>query len=235
VSMGCRRVMTLLVTTYFVLALTALLPLINPVGSALVFLGLVGDETPKVYRNLARRVAITMFIFLLTIEYLGSYLLGFFSLSLPIVQVTGGLVLASNGWRLLFEQDANAHTRNKGQEIGAVSIAQLDDLSRKIFYPFTFPITAGPGALVVVLTLSAHASANAFVQKATAHAGIAIAAVALSILVYLCYGYAPRLIQIVSPATAHGILRIIAFLLMCIGVQLLWNGLTALWVKVPGR
>jgi small neutral amino acid transporter SnatA (MarC family) len=147
--------MALLATTYFLLTFTALLPLINPVGSALVLLGHVGDETPAVYPNLARRVAITMFGFLLTLEYLGSYPLGFFSLSLPIVQVTGGLVIASNAWRLLFEKDANAHVRGKHQEIGANSVADVDDLNGKIFYPFTFPITAGPGALVVILALNA--------------------------------------------------------------------------------
>ena len=79
---------------YFLLAFTALLPLGNPFGSALVFLGMVGEEPDAVYRQLAGRVAAGTFVFLLSIEYLGSVILGFFGIALPIVQVAGGLVIA---------------------------------------------------------------------------------------------------------------------------------------------
>src|ERR1700733_2311361 len=97
----------------FLLTFTALLPLINPIGSALVFLGLVGDESPDVYKRLARGVAVTTTAFLIVIEFLGSFLLIFFGISLPIVQVTGGLVISATAWSLLFEKDATAHARNK--------------------------------------------------------------------------------------------------------------------------
>jgi multiple antibiotic resistance protein len=209
----------------FLLAFTALLPLINPVGSALVFIGLVGDEPALVYRQLARQVAIATIGFLVVIEFLGSVLLNFFGISLPIVQVTGGIVIAAMAWALLFEKDANACTWNKHQEIVGSKLAEGDDLSGKVFYPFTFPITAGPGTLAVMLTLSAHASENNLHGKVAAHLGVALAALVLSGFVYLCYGYAPKLIEAVSPSTVHVILRMITFLLMCIGVQIAWNGM----------
>jgi multiple antibiotic resistance protein len=218
----------------FLLALTALLPLINPIGSALVFLGLVGDEPAIVYRQVARRIAIATFGFLIIIEFLGSLILKFFGVSLPIVQVTGGLVIAATAWSLLFEKDANAHSRNKHEEIAEGAPAEDEDLSAKIFYPFTFPITAGPGTLVVMITLSARASENSWSGTAAAHGGIVLAAVALSGSVYLCYGYAPRLIKAVSPSTVHGILRVMAFILMCIGVQIAWNGISLLVAKLLG-
>ena len=212
----------------FLLALTALLPLVNPIGSALVFLGLVGDESAAVYRRLARRIAIATTGFLIVIEFLGSLLLSFFGISLPIVQVTGGLVIAATAWSLLFEKDASAEARNKHKEIAGSSSTEDDDLEGKIFYPFTFPVTAGPGTLVVMLTLSAHASMKRLAGSAATHAGIVLAVVILSGSVYLCYGYAPRLIKAVSPSTVHGILRVIAFILMCIGVQIAWNGISLL-------
>jgi multiple antibiotic resistance protein len=86
----------------------------------------------------------------------------------------------------------------------------------------------------VTITLSAHATASSLIEKAQAYGGIAIAAAVLSASVYLCYAYAPKLMKAVSPATVHGILRVMAFILMCIGVQIAWNGMSllamALWV-----
>src|SRR3984885_6968650 len=138
---------------FFALAFSALLPVINPLGSALVFLGLVGDAPPSVIRTLARKIAISMLLFLVVIELVGTALLSFFGISLPVVQVSGGLVLASMGWGLLNQEDAARH--HDQPEIDAAKAGPLDD---KIFYPFTFPVTAGPGTIVVMLTLSAHAS-----------------------------------------------------------------------------
>lgn len=161
--------------------------------------------------------------------------MGFFSISLPIVQVTGGLVIAATAWSLLFEKDASAEIRNKHNEIGGPKCMEGEDLGGKIFYPFTFPITAGPGTLVVTLTLSAHASSKGFFGSATTHAGIILASLVLSASVYFCYGYARQLIKAVSPSTVHGILRVIAFILMCIGVQIAWNGVLLLGPALLAR
>src|SRR5580658_8773108 len=212
----------------FLLAFTALLPLINPIGSALIFLGLVGDESAAVYRQLARKVAMATILFLMVIEFLGSLLLSFFGISLPVMQVTGGIIIAATAWSLLFESDAGATARKKHQEIGASGAKEDDDLAGMVFYPFTFPITAGPGTLVVMLTLSARVSNKGLSEAAASHAGIVLAAVVLSASVYFCYAYAPKLIKAVSPSTVHGILRVIAFVLMCIGVQIAWNGISML-------
>lgn len=219
----------MLIWRSFLIAFTALLPLINPIGSALVFLGLVGDESEAVYRRLARGVAFATFIFLVVIQFLGSLLLGFFGLSLPIVQVTGGLIIAATGWNLLFEKDAAADARNKHKEIGGSMASDGEEnLNDKIFYPFTFPVTAGPGTLVVMLTLSARVPPNVLTERLQGHLGILLAALVLSASVYLCYGYAPKITQSISPSSVHGMLRVIAFILMCIGVQIAWNGISVL-------
>jgi multiple antibiotic resistance protein len=218
----------MLVWVSFLLAFTALLPLINPIGSALIFLGLVGDEPVEIYTQLSRKIAVATIAFLLIIEFLGSLILNFFGISLPIVQVTGGVIIAAIAWSLLFEKDAAANVRNKHQEIAQSDSLEVPDLAGKIFYPFTFPITAGPGTLVVMLTLSARASNMKLADNIATHVGIALAVVALSVSVYFCYRYAPKLIRAVAPSTVHGILRVIAFFLMCIGVQILWNGISLL-------
>src|SRR5262249_22996960 len=161
---------------FFGLAFSALLPLVNPLGDALVFLGLVGSAPPVVYRALARKIAISTTIFLIAIEVVGAALLNFFGISLPVMQVSGGLVLAAMGWSLL-NQDDPSQDKKQAEGDGAA----LGTLEAKIFYPFTFPITAGPGCIVVIVTLSAHASVRGVLPNIAAHAGISLAVVVLSV------------------------------------------------------
>jgi multiple antibiotic resistance protein len=216
-----------LVWSQFGIAFSALLPLVNPLGSALVFYGLVGAAPPEVYRRLARRIAINTVLFLLVIELIGAALLSFFGVSLPIVEVAGGLVLAAMGWSLLNKQGAAAHQQEK-EDQAQTSDLDFEELNRKTFYPLTFPITAGPGCIVIMLTLTAHASTHRLVPDLFGHLGILIAVVVLCVLVYLAYAYAPLITRKISPQTAHGIVRVIAFLLLCIGVQITWNGVSSL-------
>ncbi|MGA9990358.1 MAG: MarC family protein [Terriglobales bacterium] len=213
----------MIVLKYFALGFSALLPLINPLGSALVFLGLVGVAPADVYRSLARKIAISTTLFLLVVELVGAGLLNFFGISLPVVQVSGGFVLAAMGWGLLNEKDSTASS-----DKGTVAPVDFHSLEENVFYPFTFPVTAGPGCIVVMLTLSAHASGKNVLNNILAHVGILLAVFALSFTVLISYRYAPRITQKIAPQTVHGILRVIAFILLCIGVQIAWNGMQAL-------
>jgi multiple antibiotic resistance protein len=213
----------LIVLKYFALAFSALLPLINPLGSALVFLGLVGVAPTHVYRSLARKIAISTTLFLLVVELIGAGLFNFFGISLPVVQVSGGFVLAAMGWGLLNEKDSTATG-----EKGTVAPVDLHTLEESVFYPFTFPVTAGPGCIVVMVTLSAHASGRTVLSSILGHLGILLAVVVLSFTVFVSYRYAPKITQRISPQTAQGIIRVVAFILLCIGVQIAWNGVRAL-------
>jgi multiple antibiotic resistance protein len=216
---------------YFAWGFSALLPLVNPLGSALIFLGLVGPAPIDVYHSLARRIAINTIIFFAVIELVGSSLLGFFGISLAIMQVSGGIVIAMIGWSLLNQQETSpgqvkADAANAATP--AFTKADFSSLQEKAFYPLTFPITAGPGCIVVMLTLSVHATHPSTTDTIIAHVGLFISAIVLSGLMYFCYANAPRITQAISPSTAHGILRVIAFILFCIGVQIAWNGLSSL-------
>jgi multiple antibiotic resistance protein len=216
---------------YFALGFSALLPLINPLGSALIFLGLVGNAPIGTYRALARKIAINTVIFLAIVQLIGSSLLGFFGISLGIMQVSGGIVIAMIGWSLLNQKDsAPSQEKTDAAEaaIPAITRDEIHQFREKAFYPFTFPITAGPGCIVVMLTLSVHAAHPILSQTIIAHLGLLVAAIVLSGIIYFCYAYAPKITSAISPSTAHGILRVIAFILLCIGVQIAWNGLSSL-------
>jgi multiple antibiotic resistance protein len=222
----------LIVWKAFLIAFSVLLPLINPLGSALVFLGLVGEAPGSVLRSLARRIAISNVIFLGVFEVTGAAILNFFGLSLPIVQLSGGMVVAAIGWGLLNERNASVASSRKAEESSGAKEPDTSHLEEGIFYPFTFPITSGPGTLVGLLTLTAHISNKALSNNIQAHIGVFLAVIVLSILCYFCYAYAPKINKIIPPSTAHGILRVIAFILLCIGIQIAWNGLSALLATV---
>jgi multiple antibiotic resistance protein len=212
-----------LIIKFFLLAFSALLPVINPLGSALVLLGVAGNAPGPVFRKLARKIAIRTTLFLIVVELVGTALLQFFGISLPVVQVAGGLVLAAMGWALL--QQAEPETSPDQAQVNEVS---FESLQEKIFYPLTFPLTAGPGCIVVMLTLSAQASTPRILDEAMTHLGIFLAVVVLSLIVFVSYGYAPKITEHISAQTAHGLLRVISFVLLCIGVQITWNGVAAL-------
>lgn len=208
--------------SFFALALGALLPVINPVGSSLVFLGMVGEAPQSVFRTLARKIALTTALFLLAMDLAGAAVLKLFGISLPVVQLAGGLVLAAMGWSLLNKSEA------PGPKDAAPRHADASALQRMVFYPFTFPVTAGPGVLVVMLTLSAHASKGSIMHIVVSQLGVLAGMLLMCVAVFVFYAWAPAITAKVSPSTAHGILRVIAFILLCIGVQIAWNGLSAL-------
>ncbi|HEV2731690.1 MAG TPA: MarC family protein, partial [Terriglobales bacterium] len=108
----------LLVLKFFALAFGALFPVVNPLGSALMFLTVVGDVPNKQFRYLARKVAVSMVLFLLLFEGGGAALLNFFGISLPVVQLAGGFVLAAMGWRILSQNGtANVQSTSPDRDV----------------------------------------------------------------------------------------------------------------------
>lgn len=207
---------------FFPIAFSALFPLVNPLGSALIFLGVVGPADQAVFKRLARKIAFLTVLFLMAVDLVGSVVLTFFGISLPVVEVAGGLVLASMGWKLLNEPDQPAERPVTQQP------SSLQALDSRTFYPFTFPLTAGPGTVVVTLTLAAHAQQPVLLDSVFNQIGFFLAICALCLLVYFAYGYAPTLTRKISQQTVHGILRIISFMLLAIGVQIFWRGAESL-------
>ena len=203
------------------LTFAALLPLINPPGTALIILNIVGRAPPVVFKKLALRIALSMLVFIGVIEIFGAMLLKFFGISLPVLQVTGGLTLAAMGWKMLNASDESE------TETSAVDRDERSIMD-KVFYPLTFPLTVGPGAMVVIITLSARASNDEWKQRMLAHGAIFLAAALLAVLVYYCYAYAPRLSRLIPQNAAAGIQRLVSFILLCIGVQIAWGGVDAL-------
>jgi len=212
---------------YFFLGFSALLPLINPPGSALELLGVVGVGKDKPYKFLAKKIAINTSLFLVVVALTGPYILQFFGISVDVLQAVGGAVLAAMGWSLLNKPGAEKQMADPNLRAAAENCLSNFWLA-KVFYPFTFPITVGPGSVAVTLTLSAQAKSLEFPDRIGAFLGLFGCVVLLSLMVFVFYAYAPFVAQKVPSALAQGVLRIIAFLLICIGVQIAWHGARSL-------
>jgi len=207
------------------LVVSALFPIVDPIGGSPIFLSLTRNYTTQTRRLLARRIAINSFMLLVASFTIGSHVLSFFGISLPVVQVGGGLIVISTGWAMLNQKDGN--------DRGAVGrTVTCTDVLHDAFYPLTLPLTVGPGSISVAVTLGAnephHLGANLLAILAAAIGSAFVAAT-----IYLCYGFADRLADVMGPAGMNVILRLSSFLLVCIGVQILWNGASKLLSSLP--
>jgi multiple antibiotic resistance protein len=157
--------------------------------------------------------------------FIGTHILSFFGISLPVVQVGGGLIVISTGWTLL----------KQGNDYDQKEVAQNvppKDPYRDAFYPLTLPLTVGPGSISVAITLGA----NAPHHRGLYFWGILAAMVGCTLLavsIFLCYGFADRLGKILGTTGMTVIMQLTSFLLVCIGVQILWNGASALLTSLP--
>jgi multiple antibiotic resistance protein len=202
------------------LMVSALFPIVNPIGGSPVFLLLTQDYSRESRKLLARRVAMNSFILLIVSMAVGTHILSFFGISLPVVQVGGGLIVVSTGWAMLTRSDQV----DRGQVQQTVT---TQDVLKNAFYPLTLPLTVGPGSISIAITLGAneprHLGANVL-----ALISAAIGAALIALTIYLCYGYADRLAAAIGQSGMNVILRLSSFLLVCIGVQIFWNGLSTL-------
>lgn len=202
---------------------TALMPCVNPIGTAIILSSLTAGSDPKTRKQLARRVALNAAALLIGSLLIGSHLLEFFGVSIPIVQAVGGFVLASMGWKMLNKQDS-AEQHDKSSTV----FAESSSLWSRVFYPFTFPITVGPGCVAVAITLSAHSQKGDFVGTALVQAGDVIGILAVSALVYLCFQYSAFVMKSLGESGTAVLMRLISFLVTCIGIQISWEGVRLL-------
>jgi len=204
----------------FLLVYATLFPIVNPIGSAPLFLGLTQFSTDAQRNALARGVAINSFFLLFGSIFIGSHVLEFFGISLPVVRIAGGLVVTAFGWRLL-----NAGERPGGSAAPPAGEATSIDS----FYPLTMPLTVGPGSISVAITLGSQRPKVADLAQLLQLGAAAMAGIlAIALTVYLFYRFAQRTISTIGPQGTGVVVRLSAFIMLCIGIQILWGGWTTL-------
>ena len=210
----------------FLLVLAAVFPVVNPPGSALVFLSLTASASVDARRLLARWVALNSFFVMAGSLLLGTFLLNIYGISVPILRVAGGIIVAVAGWRLL----------NEGSKEIPEDTPEFNqtDYRSIAFYPLTMPLTTGPGTIAVMISLGFGRSGLASAYEEVRYVVmVLLAAIVIAASIYICFAYADRVQKLLGRAGTDIAVRLSAFILFCIGVQILWTGVSELLLTLP--
>lgn len=196
-----------------------LFPVLNPLGSAFLFLGLTKNLNQASRRRLATRIAVNSFVLLTLVLWGGEWVLKLFGISVGVVEVGGGLVVTWLGWHMMNEPGNDDQRDSK-------IIRNDADAQKQAFFPLTMPITAGPGSIAVALTIGTHTNSPTgttidIVSKLGNTVGIFFAA----LTVYFCYAYAGILTKRLGTSLTNVIIKLSAFIIFCIGITIFWHGI----------
>jgi len=208
-----------------VLVPVTLLPIINPLSTAPVFIASVGSDD-RLAKRLARQVAINSWFVVVTSILIGTYVLALFGISLPVVRIGGGLLVAATAWRMLHrtaDDDVHAAAAEKASEMSRAEIM------RRSFFPITFPLTTGPGTIAASIALGTQMPSRPVLFLAGAIVAAAGAAVTSAAL-YLIFRNSTRLVAWLGEVGMLVLTRLMAFILLCIGIQIMWTG----WAELNG-
>jgi multiple antibiotic resistance protein len=199
-----------------------LFPIVNPIGNTPIFLSLTRGLSSQDRTTLARMIALNGLTLILVSIFIGTYILSFFGISLPVVQVGGGLVVISTGWTLLRrpnDDDVEKEAANRD--------CNESNYARQAFYPLTLPLTVGPGSISVAITVGANRPEGPE-WRWPLIAGMLLGSALISASIYFSYRFADRIGRVLGDAAMNIMIRLSSFILICIGVQILWNGVSAL-------
>ena len=186
----------------------ALFPIVNPLGGIPVFFTLTADFAPEERRRTALKTALYVIAILVTFMFFGRFVLNFFGISLPVLKIAGGLIVANTAWGMV--TGSSRMTTAESSEA-----LTKEDIS---LTPMAMPMLSGPGSIGVVMGLAA--TADHFLS----YLGMVIGIVALGLTVYLLLVLGGPFVKRLGPGAVGAINRIFGFLILAIAVQLVWNG-----------
>ena len=204
----------------FLLAFPALFSIVNPLGASLIFAEVTDGRGAAERRTLARKVAFYGFLILLVSLWIGSTLLAFFGITIGALRIAGGLVVAVRAWGLLQAPEAN-----EAKKQDQARLTPAPDASSTAFFPLTMPFTVGPGSISVAIALGAERPDHGgLLGRISFTMGACLAAGLVCLIVWAVYAAAPRLVGLLGRSGARIVTRLVALILLCIGVQITASG-----------
>lgn len=186
----------------------ALFPIVNPLGAIPLFFGLTSDFSPEERRLTALRTAAYVVAILIVFMLVGRFVLNFFGISLSVLKIAGGLIVANTAWGMV--------TGSSRMTIAESSEALTkEDIS---LTPMAMPMLSGPGSIGVVMGLAAHA------DHFLSYLGMVVGIIVLGLTVFLFLHLGGPFVKRLGPSAMGAINRIFGFLILSIAVQLIWNG-----------
>lgn len=204
-----------------------LLPIMNPLTTASVFVSTLGGRTGPA-RRLARQISINAFAVLVCAMLVGTYVLSLFGISLPVVRIGGGLLVAATGWRMLQAREESVQT-TVAEEAANLS---NEEVMRRSFLPMTFPLTTGPGTIAACIALGAKMPVSNPLHYLLGATTAVFGALIVVAVLYLILRHSVAVIARLGPTGALVLQQLMAFILLCIGIELIWGGVAGL--ELPG-
>ncbi len=209
------------------ISIVALFPVINPIGSALIvnpYLSQLPDSDKKAA---VKKITIYAFSICVVALFAGRWILELFGISIPVVQLAGGIVICIIGWESL---SARSDTKTDAKDVESLTNNNItNNVNDKLFYPITFPITTGAGTISVLFTLSAHSSNSNWSGYLINNAAMLLAITVMCILIYFLYGHTKNIVSRLGNEGQTIANRFIAFLIFCVGLQIAITGIKSLF------
>jgi multiple antibiotic resistance protein len=203
------------------LAFPTLFSIVNPLGSSLIFREATQDRSTSERRYLAGRISIYTACLLVGSIWIGAVVLAFFGISIGALRIAGGLVVTVSAWSLLMEPE-----RHEDRKV-ADTAPQHGDPEDVAFFPLTMPLTAGAGTIAIAIALASQQPADDL-GRFSYLAGASAAVLAIAALVWVCYTWSDRVIALLGHRGARIVSRLTAFILLCVGIQIISTGLANL-------
>jgi multiple antibiotic resistance protein len=191
-----------------------LLPIINPFAAAPVFLAITEGDTVEQRRQQARMGCIYMLLILVSFLIGGSFIMSFFGISIPGIRVAGGLMVAGIGFGMLKPVQAKVHSEEEQREARAKR-----DIS---FTPLAMPQLSGPGSIAVTVGFTSLAT------HWTDYVAIIIGIMVVGVISYVTLVLSSSVVRVIGVNGMNAVTKIMGFLLLCVGVQFVVNGVVAI-------
>jgi len=208
------------------IGIITLFPVVNPIGTAFILNPYFDNLTRKERKNAVKKIALYAFSICTVTLFAGHWILELFGISIPVIQLAGGIMICKMGWEFLSASNIAQERQVKAEHTAeAFAFHRLQD---KLFYPITFPVTTGAGTISVLFTLGARSTHETTRDYLINTGALIIAIIVICVLIYVFYVNTKTLIQYMGPKGENVVSRISAFLIFCVGLQIAVNGIKAL-------
>lgn len=208
-----------------VLGLVMMLPLSNPLTSMSLLLALGTNLSHFERARQVRQATLYVVAIMLVTYYAGTFILSAFSISLPGMRIAGGLIVAYIGFRMLFPSVSVAEIPEANSAMDAVKGKTVPNLA---FVPLAMPGTAGPGTMAMIMSAASKVHSVESIYPAWMLMVVPIIiALLLGLLFYVCLSSADKIVALIGQDGVEAISRIMGFLLVCMAVQFVIDGVMA--------
>ncbi|ORM65023.1 stress protection protein MarC [Pantoea rodasii] len=223
------------------LGLVVILPLANPLTTVALFLGLAGDMNFQERNRQAMQASIYVFLIMMVAWYAGNAVLHTFGISIPGLRMAGGLIVAFIGFRMLFPAKPVGHSveaEHKQDEIDATD-ANRESVNIA-FVPLAMPSTAGPGTIAMIISSASTVKAGVDFPNWVVNVAPVLTFLSVAVILWISLRSSGAIMKLVGKGGIEAISRLMGFLLVCMGVQFVINGVlevvrTFIRIAPPGR